>query len=168
MAGSLKRQRLLIALGFIVVAVAFGSQIAVVDYQSGIRYWDYEGFFGAAYTVGYGFLAWATWAWFTWLERNPISGTSLATVLKLFAIANLAFAVGLVSVTYYWAHQAISLPYDGRLSIAIPITDGLQLFGFCLVSAGLWSAAWSLRADARLASGHGESILEPADLEAPV
>jgi hypothetical protein len=157
MAGSFKRQRLLIAAGFILVAVGFGGQIVAADYESRfLGSSGYEVFFGAAYTVGYGLLAWAAWAWFTWLERSPTSGTSLTMVLRLFAIANLAFAIGLLSLTYHWAHQAISLPYDGRLSIAIPTTYGLQLFGFCLVSAGFWSAASVLGGDTRLHSAPRE------------
>jgi hypothetical protein len=140
MAATLKRQSLLVAAGYLIVAVAFGGQILAFYYHSGQQNVGYEEFFGAGYTVGYGLLAWATWSLFRWLETRSASGSSLTKALRLFAAANLTFAVGLVSVTYLWAHQAISNPYDGRLGIEIPTTYGVQLFGFCLVSYGFWSA----------------------------
>lgn len=151
MATTLKRQRFLVAAGYVIVAVAFGGQILSFYYHSGQQNVGYEDFFGAGYTVGYGLLAWATWSLFRWLETRPASGSSLTKALRLFAAANLAFAVGLVSVTYLWAHQAISNPYDGRLGIDIPTTYGLQLFGFCLVSYGFWSAGSVQRMSDRLA-----------------
>jgi hypothetical protein len=157
MAGLLKRQRLLVAAGFIVVAVAFGGQIVTVEYNSGTLNSGYEVFFGIADTIAYGLLAWATWQWFRWTETSVASGTGLSRAFRLFAVANLVFAIGLVSLTYYWAHVAISSPYDGKLSIAIPTTDGLQLFGFCLVSAGFWWAASVLGAGARPDLTPGES-----------
>ena len=148
MTGPLKPQRLLVAAGFVVVGIAFGGQIAVIDYHSGFAFTEYEMFFGAASTLGYGLLAVATWVWFKSLAPGSYSGLGLTTVLKLFAVANLAFAIGLVAVTYFFVHQAISLPYDGRLGIAVPTTYGLQLFGFCLVSAAFWSAARVVQAGA--------------------
>lgn len=139
---------MLIVTGFIVVALATAGSIVEIDHAAD-TYSGYAIFFWVAYTVGYGLLAWATWTWFTALDGDPTSGFRLAGALKLFAIANLAFAIGLVSLTYYWAHQAISGPYDGRLSTWIPTIDGRQLVGFCLVSAGFWSAASVVRAVSR-------------------
>jgi hypothetical protein len=79
-AGSLKRQRLLIGAGFVIVAVAFGGQVTAVT--------SYEVFFGAAYTACYGLLAYAAWVWFTSLERERILDSSLATVLSLWSAAS--------------------------------------------------------------------------------
>jgi len=144
-AGLLKKQRLLIAAGFVIVAVGNGAWFWALNYGEPVRYvWSNE-VFGAAYTLGYGLLAWATWAWFRWLEGAPTPGAGLTKALRLAGIANLAFAIGVLAVTYDSAHHAITLPYHGRLSIAVPATDGLQLLGFCLVSVGFWSAASKLR-----------------------
>lgn len=145
MPGQLIRQRQLILAGFVVVAIGNGAQSWAVSYGApGLYGWSNE-IFGAAYTVGYGLLAWATWIWFRWIEDLPTTAAGLTKVLKLLGVANLVFAIGLVAVTYFWARRAVDLPYDGRLSIAIPTTDGLQLLGFCLVSVGFWSAASKLR-----------------------
>ena len=168
MAGLLKRQRLLVATGFTVVAVAFGGQIVTVEYHSGSLNSGYELFFGVAYTVAYGLLASATWEWFRWLEDNLASGTGLTRVFRLLACANLVFAIGLVSVTYYWVHEAISTPYDGKLSIAIPTTNGLQLFGFCLVSAGFWWAASVLGAARPDLTPAESNAGEIADIDVPI
>jgi hypothetical protein len=168
-AGLLKRQRLLVATGFIVVAVAFGGQIVTVEYHSGSLDSGYEFFFGIAYTIAYGLLAWATWEWFRWLETSLTSAPGLARVFRLFALANLVFAIGLVSVTYYWVHASISSPYDGKLSIAIPTTNGFQLFGFIFVSAGFWWAASVPGAGAHpdLAPGENNSG-EMVDIDVPI
>jgi hypothetical protein len=140
-AGLLKMQRLLIAMGFVILAAGNGVQYWAISYGAPQSYaWSNE-VFGAAYTVGYGLLAWATWAWFKWLESIPTPGATLTKVLRLIGIANLAFAIGLLAVTYYLAHQDISQPYEGRLGIAVATTSGVQLLGFCLVSFGFWSAA---------------------------
>jgi hypothetical protein len=171
MAGSLKRQRLLVAAGFLLVALAFGGEILVENYhfREAFSFLHYAYVYGAAFTAGYGLLAWATWAWLRWLEISSVSVTSLAKVLKLFAISNLVFAIGMASFTYFWAHQAISFPYDGRISVAIPTLFGLQLFGFCLVSAAFWSASRVVGADGRLVSTPDESIpSEAVDLPANV
>ena len=141
-----QRQRLLVAGGFVIVAIAFGGQILDIYHDDpGIDGPDYQITFGAAYTVGYSLLAWATWVWFKWLEATPSSGGRMSSVLGLFAVANLAFAIGLTSETYFWADQAIRRPYVGRTFVAIPVTYGLQLFGFLLISVGSWSAASTLR-----------------------
>jgi hypothetical protein len=157
MAATHKKQRILVVSGFLFVAVAFGGQILAVYYHSGQPNVGYEVFFGAGYTLGYGLLAWATWSLFRWLETRPAWDRSLTKALRLFAAANLAFAIGLMSVTYLWAHLAINNPYDGRLSIAIPTTYGLQLFGFCLVSYGFWSAGSVQRMSDRLVPTPDES-----------
>jgi hypothetical protein len=168
-ADSLASQRLVIATGFIVVAVGFGGEIVAGEYHSGSLNSGYEIFFGVAFTLAYGILAWATWALFTWLEVNRASVMGLGRVLRLFSIANLVFAIGMISVAYFWADRAINLPYDGRLSIAIPTTEGLQLFGFCLVSAGFWAAASRLGRDARQEPTSGESAAAGmTDLEVPI
>ena len=162
--GLLKRQRLLIATGFVIVAVGNGAEFWVVSYGAPGSYgWSNE-IFGAAYTLGYGLLAWATWSWFEWIEGLPTPVTGLVKAIKLFGIANLVFAIGLVSVTYYWAHRVISLPYEGKVSIAIPTTNGLQLLGFCLVSVGFWSAASRLRAGVVT----GSTTPEQVDFQTPV
>ena len=127
-----------------------------------------ELFFGVAYTVAYGLLASATWEWFRWLKNNLASGTGLTRVFRLLACANLVFAIGLVSVTYYWVHEAISTPYDGKLSIAIPTTNGLQLFGFCLVSAGFWWAASVLGAARPDLTPAESNAGEIADIDVPI
>jgi hypothetical protein len=71
MAGSLQRQRLLIACGFVIVGFAFGGQILAIYHGSpAIEGPNYELFFGAACTVGHGLLALATWAWFKWQNSS--------------------------------------------------------------------------------------------------
>jgi hypothetical protein len=159
MAELLKKQRLLIATGFLIVAVGAGSEFLVGSVGApGIYGWSYE-IFGTAYTIGYALLAWATWALFKWIEGFPTPGAGLTKALKLFGVANLVFGLGLVSVTYYWAYEAIShLPYVGRAEQIIPFTGGLQLLGFCLVSVGFWSAA------SKLQTGALKDTTEQADI----
>ena len=166
MAASLKKQSLFVVAGFVIVAVAFGGQILAVYYHSGQPNVGYEVFFGAGYTVGYVLLAWATWSLFRWLETRPASGSSITKTLRLFAAANLAFAVGLLSVTYLFAHLAISDPYNGRLGIAVPTTYGLQLFGFCLVSYGFWSAGSALPMRDHLGATPESSCTDKGNVEA--
>jgi len=156
MAGSLKRQRLLVAVGFIVVAVGFGGQIAAEYYNSDVAGWGSWLIFGTCYTVGYGLLAWAAWAWFTWIDNGSTHSNGIARMLRLFGVANLAFAFGLLVITYTLAEQDITLPYDGRLSIAVTTTFGLQLLGTCLVSVGFWSAAKVCGSDHSLDSISGQ------------
>ena len=164
MAGLIKKQRLVVGAGFLIVAGGYAAQtvVAAIAYR-GTTSGDYENFYGGAFAVGFAIVGLATWAWFTSLESTP-PGHGMTGVLRLFAVANLVFAVGLVWITYFWAHQAIVYPYDGRTTIGIPTAYGLQLFGFCLVSVAFLSAASVLRGDTRLHSAPREQ----ADLEAPV
>jgi hypothetical protein len=166
MAASLKQQRILVVVGFVIVGLAYGAQVVAIYDHSGIRNVGYEFAFGAGYTLGYGLLAWASWALLGWIEAASASGGRLTKVLRLFAVANLAFAIGLSSVTYLWAHQAISYPYDGRLSILVPTTYGLQLFGFCVVSLGFWSAGSVVRGSSEVgSSGDAPGTSDPHDIE---
>jgi hypothetical protein len=165
MAGLLKKQRLVVGAGFLIVAGGYAAQtvVAAIAFR-GTTSGDYENFYGGAFAVGFAIVGLATWAWFTSLESTP-PGHGMTSVLRLFALANLVFGVGLVSATYFWAHRAIVYPYDGRTSIGIPTAYGLQLFGFCLVSVAFWSAASVLRARGRLAPAPTDSTLtESADL----
>ncbi len=152
MSGQLKRQRLLIAAGFVVAAVGQGAQSwAVSDGAAGSYGWSNE-IFGAAFFLGYGLLAWASWLWFRWIEDLPAPGVGLPKVLKLSGLANLAFAIGMLAVTYVQARDAIVLSYSGRLIIAVAATEGCQFVGFFLVSAGFWSAASQIGRTTRTAS----------------
>lgn len=141
MEGRLKRQRLLIAAGFVIAALCQGAQSWAVSFGAPGSYGWSNQIFGTAFFVGYGVLAWASWVWFRWIEELPTPGVSLNRVLKLSGIANLAFAVGLLAVTYNQAREAITLTYSGRLIIVLAVTEGFQFVGFCLVSVGFWSAA---------------------------
>jgi hypothetical protein len=145
MAVSLKKQRLLVASGFLIVAAGYAALtlVGAAEHRA-TSSGDYENLFGGAFAVGFALVGLAAWVWFSSIEGLP-GGSGMTRVLRLFAVANLVFAIGLVSVTYFWAHQAIVYPYDGRTSIGIPTAYGLQLFGFCIVSVAFWSAASVLR-----------------------
>jgi F0F1-type ATP synthase membrane subunit c/vacuolar-type H+-ATPase subunit K len=146
MGASLKKQRLLVASGFLIVAVGYAAQTLVeATARQATSSGDYENFFGGAFAVGFALVGLAAWVWFSSLERLP-GDSGMTRVLRLFAVANLIFAIGLVSATYFWTHRAIVYPYDGRTSIGIPTAYGLQLFGFCDVSVAFWSAGSMLRA----------------------
>jgi hypothetical protein len=146
MAVSLKKQRLLVACGFLIVTVGYAVMTLIGATAHRVTSsGDYENFFGGAFAVGFAVVGLAAWVWFSSIEGLP-GGSGMTRVLRLVAAANLIFAIGLVSVTYFWAHQAIVYPYDGRTSIGIPTAYGLQLFGFCIVSVAFWSSGSILRA----------------------
>jgi hypothetical protein len=141
MAVSLKKQRLLVACGFLIVTVGYAVMTLIgATAHRATSSGDYENFFGGAFAVGFAVVGLAARAWFSSIERLP-GGSGTTRVLRLFAVASLVFAIGLVSVTYFWAHQAIVYPNDGRTSIGIPTAYGLQFLGFCIVSVAFWSAA---------------------------
>jgi hypothetical protein len=155
-AGRLKLQRFLIAAGFVIAALGQGVQSWAVSYGAPGSYGWSNQIFGTAYLFGYGLLAWASWVWFRWIEDLPTPGVSLNRVLKLAGMANLAFAIGLLAVTYNQARDAITVSYSGRLIIAVAVTEGFQFVGFCLVSVGFWSAGSRLGTSASVGNARAD------------
>ena len=82
-AGRLKRQRLLVAAGFVIATLCQGAQSWAVSYGAPGSYGWSNQIFGTAFMFGYGVLAWASWVWFRWIEDLPTPGVSLSRVLKL-------------------------------------------------------------------------------------
>jgi hypothetical protein len=145
MKGPLRTQLLLVAAGFVTVAVGNGAEYWSVSYGEPAHFaWSSE-VFGAASSVGYLLVAWAAWALFGWLGGISVPGAGPIRALQLYSIANLAFGAGFLAITYHQAQEAIGQPYEGRLGIALATSYGIELVGFCAVSVGFWSAAVKLR-----------------------
>jgi hypothetical protein len=145
MKGPLRTQRLLVAAGFVIVAVGNGAEYWSVSYGEPAHFaWSSE-VFGTASSVGYLLVAWAGWALLGWLGGTAMPGAGPIRALKLYSGANLAFGVGFLAITYHLAQEVIGQPYEGRFGIALATSYGFELVGFCAVSVGFWSGAVKLR-----------------------
>ncbi|MGA2835395.1 MAG: hypothetical protein ABSF84_02240 [Acidimicrobiales bacterium] len=142
MAYSLRRQRLIVMLGFLSVALGWIGYLALVWAEwSPLEGQDRANLiFGVGSVLGYAVLAVASWSWFRWMESSPhLAG--LVPVLRRFAVGNLLLAVGLAAIGYLWASHAITQPYDGRSTIVAAMTYGFEFFGFLLAAVAFWDAS---------------------------
>ena len=162
MAYSLRWQRLIVVAGFLFVAIGWIGYTAVIVWgePSTTRGQHHSNLvFGFGSVVGYAVLAAASWSWFRWIENSSISLAGMARVLKLFAVGNLFLALGLAAVSYYWANQAVTQPWDGRTRMVAAASYGFESFGFLLAVLAFWGASAEVRsARSGLSSPEGELV----------
>ena len=158
---TLRRQRLVVTAGFLAVAIGWIGYIALVWGER----WVWRGedranlVFGIGSVVGYAVLAVAAWSWFTWIESSAVHLAGMARVLRLFAVGNLFLAVGLAAISYFWASQAVTQPYDGRSTIVSAAVYGFEFFGFLLAAIAFWDASSEVHSShPRLSLPEGELV----------
>lgn len=144
---SLRWPRLVVMAGFLTVAIGWIGYTAIVwsfssSFDGGNRF---NTFFGIFSVVGYAVLAAASWSWFRWMENCSVTLTGMTRALRLFALGNLFLAAGLGAIGYFWSNQAVTHPYDGRMTPAAAASYGLEFFGFLLAAMAFWGAASEVR-----------------------
>ena len=155
---SLRRQRALVAFGFVLVAVAWLAYTTEVWSNSPPGETGAELIFGVGSIAGYLVLAAAGWSWFRWIDRSLVVLPDMTRLLRLFAVGNLLFSIGVVALGYNVAHRLVNSPYEGHSEIAILASYWFQVIGFLCVSAAYWSAALHVR---RIQLGPLNSESEP-------
>jgi len=138
----------MVMLGFITVALGWIGYVIFVVQDERSPWPDLEPasiMFGVGSLLGYAVLALASWYWFRWMETLTLQLAGLVRVLKLFAVGTAFIAGGLVSIGYFWASQAVRQSYDGRYSVAVAVSYGLEFFGFLLAAIAYWDTAAQLR-----------------------
>jgi hypothetical protein len=140
---SLRWQRWVVIAGFLAVAIGWIGYIALVwGVRSPSRAQEHSDMvFGIGSVVGYAVFAGASWCWFKWIESSPVLLAGMARVLRHFAVGNLFLALGLAAVSYYWANQAVTQPYDGRTTMVAAASNGFGFFGFLLAAFAFWGAS---------------------------
>jgi hypothetical protein len=144
---SLSRQRLTVALGFLFVALGWIGYITLIWVERSVSPGGNYAMiiFGVGSVLGYAVLAAASWSWFKWIQGSLVQLSGLVNVLRLFAIANLLLAVGVGALGYFWSHEAVTQPYDGRSTIAAAMTYGFECIGFLLAAVAFWDASAHVR-----------------------
>ncbi len=135
-------------LGFITVALGWIGYIIVILRDERSPWPGLEPasiMFGVGSVLGYAVLALASRYWFRWMETFTFQLAGLVRVLKLFAVGTAFIAGGLASIGYFWASQTVRQSYDGRYSVAVAVSYGLEFFGFLLAAIAYWDTAAQLR-----------------------
>jgi len=141
---SLRRERVLIVVGFALVAVAWLAYTTRIWSSSPPPDRGSNLTFGLASISGYFVLAAAGWAWFRWIDRSLVVLPDMTRMLRLFAIGNLLLSIGVAAVGYNVTHRLGHFPFD-HSELADLSSYWLQVVGFLLVSAAYWSASSHVR-----------------------
>jgi hypothetical protein len=159
---SLRRQRIMVMLGFITVALGWIGYVVFIVQDERSPWPDLEPasiMFGVGSVLGYAVLALASWYWFKWMETLTLQLAGLVRVLRLFAVGTAFIAGGLASIGYFWASHTVRQSYDGRTSVAVAVSYGLEFFGFLLAAIAYWDTAAHLRTSRPPQSTTGTDLL---------
>jgi hypothetical protein len=130
---TLRSQRVLVSLGFVLVGVGGLPLLAYGSISAGD-----QDFFWIVTALGYGVLAWASSAWLGALSKRPEEASGMHRALRLFALACLLLGVaylGLINeVIALHRHHTVGIRYQ-------VISDALSLLGFAMAASGFWTTA---------------------------
>jgi hypothetical protein len=143
--GTLGVQRVLVLLGFLLVA---GGQLPPLGFAS-LSPTGYEVFWILS-AVGYALLGWASWAWLTALSHTREGRIGMRWVLRLVALACLVLGVayaGLIDVVIDLQRQLHHVGLRRQL-----LSYGLSLVGFCVAALGFWTTASVVEAASSLST----------------
>jgi len=158
---SLRQQRIIVVIGFVLVAVGWLAFTTNIWSNSPPSWTGADLINGLGNIIGYGVLAVAAWAWFRWIEGSTVALPDMTRLLRLFAVGNLFLSIGVMAAAYEMTHLAISVPFAGHTEIASLAWYILQAVGFLLVSVAYWSASIRLQrvpAEASLPSAESVTV----------
>lgn len=130
---TLRSQRILVSLGFVLVGVGGLPLLAYASISAGD-----QDFFWIVTAAGYGVLAWASSEWLAALSKRRHDVSGMPRALRLFAVACLLLGIAYLGfVNEFIAlhrHHTVGIRYQA-------LSDALSLVGFVLAALGFWTTA---------------------------